>query len=281
MSQTRLQTLMFLVLFIITGNHAMAVSEGQSACETPYEEHGVYDATIVYMVDEIANGAFFLAMDADRNTEAYRQYAYDFFSARFGIDFDVSNGDMQVVGDGEGGVAHVVALKPDISSTHQVYGIDAQRIPQWRSKMPLTQVAFFDDGFFVTMETDLRVHGTFGGKDGIVLPAGTQLVAGEYRLFDDKANLLETFRYKSNIPVAALPVGGSFEATEGAVFLTIACEVESALFGHGNVRALGEIRPLPGGRTALDFRYVMRFPGSLAEGGSQRPHCDALPALMR
>ncbi|MEL6870245.1 MAG: hypothetical protein AAFO81_10635 [Pseudomonadota bacterium] len=261
---------------------AMATAgSAKNQCDTPYEEHGVYDATIVYMIDEQVTGPLFLPMDDERNTAAYRQTAYAFFAERFGLDFDVNDWGIQVISDGEGGSANVFPLKTGVGSTHQVYGVDAQRFPRWRSRMPLTKVALFDDGFFVTLDTDFRVHGTFGGDAGIVLPAGTQLVAGEYRMFDDKGRLLETFRYKSNIPVAALPVGGSFEFSGGSVFITIACDIESDLFGAGDVRSLAQITPLPDGRTDLDFRYVMRFPARLDETPDGKQRCDTLPPLKK
>ena len=178
-----------------------------------------------------------------------------------------------------GGTANVFPLKTGVGSTHQVYGVDAQHIPQWRGRFPLTDIAFFDDGFFVTLETDFQVHGSYGGPGGLTLPAGTQLVCGDYRMFNAAGDLLETFRYKSNIPVASLPVGGNAEAAEGAFFVAIACDIESALFGSGDVRALGEIRPLGDGLTYLDFRYVMHFPSQLAGSTVTQPHVSGLPPL--
>ena len=45
--------------------------------------------------------------------------------------------------DGGTGSALVWPLKtgPGDTSTHQVYGLDAQRYPQWRNRMPITNVA--------------------------------------------------------------------------------------------------------------------------------------------
>ncbi|MEO0574525.1 MAG: hypothetical protein AAF004_03615 [Pseudomonadota bacterium] len=269
----RLALLASFALFV----SAAAVAGGNNQCDTPYPEHGVYDTTLVYMIDEQVTGPLFLPMDVERNTVEYRQTAYSFFAERFGLDFDVNDWGIQIVTDGEGGSANVFPLKTGEGSTHQVYALDAQHISKWRSRMPLTDIAFFDDGFFVTLDTDFRLHGTFGGDAGIVLPAGTQLVAGEYRMFDGDGELLETFRYKSNIPVAALPVGGSFEFSQGGVFITIACDIESDTFGSGDVRSLAQITPLPDGRTDLDFRYVMRFPARLSPGSKDAARCDTLP----
>jgi hypothetical protein len=257
---------------------ATAAQYGYSAgsCDTNFEEHGVYEALVVYLIDEVVEGPVFLPIDEDRNTIEYRTEAYDFFRERFGLDFDPNDPNIQVI-SGPSGEANVFPLKTGVGSTHQVYGLDAQNIPQWRHRMPITNAAFFDDGFFVTLDTDYVVTGTFGGANGIVLPAGTQFVFGEYRMFDDSGQLLETFRYRSNIPVTAGPVGGSFEFSNGAVFINIACDIESKTFGHGNVRALAEVTPLADGRTDLDFRYVMKFPARLADDPSIRmPNCRKL-----
>ncbi len=251
------------------------------SCDTNFEEHGVYEAVVVYLIVEIVEGPFFLPLDVERNTLQYRSEAYDFFQERFGLEFDPSLPGIQVI-SGANGEANVFPLKTGAGSTHQVYGLDAQNIPRWRHKMPITNAAFFDDGFFVTLDTDYVVKGTYGGPGGIVLPAGTQFVFGEYRMFDDRGRLLETFRYRSNIPVTAGPVGGSFDFSGGAVFINIACDIESDLFGHGDVRALGELTPLPDGRTDLDFRYVMKFPQRLADNPDiRRPNCRRLRPVQR
>lgn len=246
-------------------------------CDTPYANHGVYDATIVYGVDEVVTGPLLLPMDSERNTDTYRQTAYTFFRERFGLEFDVSDWGPQRVFDQSGASASVAPVKTGEGSTHQVYAVDAQHIPRWHSKLPLTQVAFFDDGYFVTLESDFRVHGSFGGDQGIVLPMGTQLVLGEYRMFDHRDRLLDTISYRSNIPVTAVPVSGSLEGSGGALFVTIACDVESKRFGVGSTRALGEIRPLSDSTTQLDFRYTMHFPAALKDAQIDRARCDRLP----
>lgn len=250
-------------------------------CETPYAEHGVYETLIVYLIDEIVEGPVFLPIDSDRNTFAYRESAYHFFRERFGLDFDPGNPDLQVI-SGPDGDANVFPLKTGEGSTHQIYGIDAQNVPQWRHKMPMTRIAMFDDGYFVTLDSDYVVRGTYGGEDGIVLPAGTQFVFGEYRMFDHRGRLLDTLRYKSSIPVTAGPVGGSFEFSNGAVFINIACDIESDIFGEGNVRSLAELTPLPDGRTDLDFRYVMKFPARLSDAPDvENPKCRTIRPLRR
>ncbi len=255
------------------------VCANQNSCNTPYAEHGIYDATILYMIDETIEGPLFLPMDADRNTFDYRQSAYNYFQTQFGITFDPLNPGIQVIVDDLGGTANVFPLKTGIGSTHQIYGIDAQKFPKWRHKMPMTDVAFFDDGFFVTLDTDFQLKGKFGGSSGVVLTAGTQLVFGEYRMFDGDGELLETFRYRSDIPVAGIPVTGNPETSGGALFLTIACDIESDLFGNGDVRSLAEIKFQPDGKTDLDFRYVMRFPARLSESDLDKPHCKSIKPL--
>ena len=271
-----LTAILFVMLFGVSVSAAELDSKRLASCATAYEEHGVYEGVVIYLIDEIVDGPVFLPIDDDRNTYEYREEAYDFFRTRFGLDFDPADPEIQFL-DGPDGQANVFPLKTGVGSTHQVYGVDAQNIPKWRHKMPITNTALFDDGFFVTLDTDYVVRGTFGGEKGIVLPAGTQFVFGEYRMFDDRGRLLETFEYRSNIPVTAGPVGGSFDFSKGAVFINIACDIESELFGNGNVRALAELTPLPDGRTDLDFRYVMKFPARLADNPNvRRPRCRTL-----
>ena len=178
------------VVLLLTAT-SMAGGHGSRSCVTPYDEHGVYEAVVVYMIDEIVDGPIFLPMDVDRNTFAYRKGAYDFIESRFGLAFDPVQPGIQVI-SGADGNANVFPLKTGMGSTHQVYGLDAQNIPQWRHKMPITDVALFDDGFFVTLDSPYLVKGTFGGAAGITLPAGTQFVFGEYRLFDGRQRLPET-----------------------------------------------------------------------------------------
>jgi len=269
--------LMLLVLFSLVAETASATA----TCATPYPDHGVNEATIVYTIDEVVEGPLFLPMNPTRNTRGYRKAAYDYFYEQFGLVFDVENPAIQVISDVNGGTANVFPLKTGAGSTHQVYAVDAQMIPAWRHKMPLNDIAFFDDGFFVTLETDFQVTGKFAGETGVTLSAGTQLVFGEYRMFDGRGRLLETFQYQSDIPVAGLPVTGNFQTSDGAVFLTIACEISSPLFGRGSVRSLAEVRPLGNGKTYLDFRYVMKFPARVADAELRRSHCKRLRPLNR
>ena len=234
-----------------------------------YPEHGVYDATIVYSIDEAVppGEEVFLPMDEDRNTLEYRTAAYDFFSERYGADFDPNNPFPQVVVDEFGGQLLVQPTKtgPGDTSTHQVYGIDAQNIPQWRHKMPITNVAFRDDGFFVFALTDYIAHGTYGGEDGARIRGGDILVFGDYRMFDHKDRLLDTIHYQADTPATVNPFNGDEAASNGAQFVNITCAVSSEIFGEGLVRGLGEMRPLEDGSMDLDFRYVMRFPSRLED----------------
>jgi hypothetical protein len=243
-----------------------------------WPEHGVYDATIVYGIDEQVVSPF-LPMDTDRDTVAYRTGAYDFFRDRYGLDFDPTIVGDQVVTDGAGGQALVQAIKTGEGSTHQVHAIDAQRIPRWRGRFPLTSVAFLDDGYFVFALTDLMVHGTYGGVDGARVRAGDILVQGEYRMFDGRRRLMDTITYFADTPATVNPFNGDVDASDGAQFVSITCRVESPLLGTGLTRGIGEMRPLPDGTMDLDFRYVMHFPARLEDGTVVRPRCDGARAL--
>ena len=254
---------------------ALAKGGGSSReCRTPWENHGVYETTIIYGIDEIvpASEGPFLDMDPERNTVEYRQRAFDFLSEHFGIVLDVNNADQQVVFDDQSRSALMWPLKTGIGSTHQVYGIDSQRYPQLRSKMPLTRIALRDDGYFVFVgESGFTVNGIYGGTEGVELPPGTIVLAGEYRMFDERNRLLDTIRYFSRIPSFSLFDPGAINPTQQ---ITISCDVESDVFGKGQVRALGALEALPDGSSDLDFRYVMHFPTRLADVELSRPRCD-------
>lgn len=263
-----------------------AEHSGSSKCQKGidrYPEHGVYDTTILYMIDEIAapGEGPFLPMDVERNTLEYRTNAYAFFDEQFGIDFDPADPANQNASDGLGGLVQVQPIKTGVgdTSTHQVYGIDAQDIPKWRHKMPVTNVALRDDGYFVFILTDFTAHGEFGGAAGLPLRAGDILVFGDYRMFDHKDRLLDTLHYRSLTPATVNPFAGAAAASDGANFVNITCSIESDIFGEGLVRGLGEMRPLPDGSMDLDFRYVMRFPSRLADSELEDAKCKMVRPL--
>ena len=247
-----------------------------------YPEHGVYDSTIIYYIDEIlpAGANPFPPMDADRNTLEYRTGAYDFFAERYGMNFDPTIEGDQIVTDGAGGQALVSPIKTGAgeTSTHQVYGIDAQDIPQWRHRMPITNVAFRDDGFFVFILSDFQAGGTYNAT----LRAGDLVVQGEYRMFDHRDRLLDTIVYFADTPATVHPFAGDVAASNGATWVNITCRVESEIFGTGTTRGIGEQTPLPDGSTRQDFRYVMRFPSVLDGGGaSWGDRCRNIRPLRR
>ncbi len=254
---------------------------GARSCRTGFEEHGVYETTLVYGIDEQIEDTFILAMDPERNTVEYRTGAFDFFRERYGMDFDPSVEGDQITTDGQGGQALVRAGKLDEGSTHQVYALDAQRIPQWRGRLPITNTAFFDDGYFVFLLSDYEAHGTYGGADGLRIRAGDVVVQGEYRMFDDRGRLLDTIAYFADTPATVNPFAGDEEASAGATFISITCRVESEIFGTGLTRGIGEQRPLPGGGEDVDFRYVMRFPSRVSDSNVARSRCDRLRPLGR
>ncbi len=258
---------------------AGAQANGGSSAVDAWPEHGIYDATIVYGVDERVEGSPFLPMGADRDTLAYRTEAYDFFREQYGIDFDPEVVGNQFASDGLTGSVSVQAIKTGEGSTHQVYALDAQHIPQWRGKFPLTSVAFRDDGYFVFVLSDFIAHGTYGGLDGKRVRAGDLLVQGEYRMFDGDDQLMDTITYFADTPATVNPFAGDVAASEDASFVNITCRVESPLLGTGLTRGIGEMRPLPGGLMDLDFRYVMRFPSRLDSATVERPKCDSVRAL--
>ena len=256
---------------------ANAVTNAEQ-CRTPWENHGVYDATIVYGIDEIvpAGEGPFLDMDPDRDTLEYRTRAFAFLAEHFGAEFDVNLAGQQFAFDGMGRGALMWPLKTGIGSTHQVHGIDAQRIPGLRGKFPLTRVALRDDGYFVFVgDEGFTVHGEYGGKEGVELPPGTIFLAGEYRMFDKRDRLIDTLRYFSRIPSFSLMEPGAAVPTQQ---ITISCDIESDLFGQGQVRALGSLATLADGSSDLDFRYVMHFPNRLADVGRKGRFCDNVRA---
>ncbi|MEM9386025.1 MAG: hypothetical protein AAGA68_13250 [Pseudomonadota bacterium] len=268
-----------LALIALSSHGANAEEASPRNCDTPWANHGVSEATIVYGADELippGEGPF-LPMDEVRNTPAYRALAFDFFEARFGVAFDVNNPGIQIAVDASGRVAEMQPIKFGLGSTHQVYAIDAQRIPRWRHRMPMTNVALRDDGYFVFIGADgFEVNGTYGGEAGVTLPAGTVVLLGEYRMFDENDELMDTLRYFSDQPAFAVVDPGAPLPT---TLFTITCKVQSEIFGEGQVGALGQLVALEDGSTDLDFRYTLRFPARIRDSGLIRPRCKPARAL--
>lgn len=281
---TRIGALALLTLAAcgVTMNSAAATEQitpsSTQQCRTPWANHGVYDATIVYGIDEIvpADEGPFLDMDPDRDTAEYRERAFSFLAEYFGTEFDTGVAGQQFAFDDMGRGALMWPLKTGVGSTHQVHAIDAQRLPRMRGKFPMTRVAIRDDGYFVFVGEDgFRVHGTYGGEEGVELPPGTIFLAGEYRLFDKNDDLIDTLRYFSRIPSFSLFDPGAKVPTQQ---ITISCDIESDLFGSGQVRGIGSLSTLANGSSDLDFRYVMHFPGRLSEQERGGRFCENVRA---
>lgn len=271
-------TISLLATLAAAGAQASESSEHLRSCDTPWEHHGVSEATIFYGIDAIfppEQGPIF-DMAAERNTSAYRQRAFDFFAERFGVTFDVNSPGVQLAVDREGRTATMQPIQLGADTSHQVYGIDAQRIPQWRHRLPMTSAALRDDGYFTFVgEEGFRVHGTYGGEDGVELPPGSVFLLGEYRMFDGDDQLIDTLRYRSTQPAFAVVDPGAALPTQ---LVTITCEVQSDLFGDGKVQALGTQIALADGSADWDFRYTLRFPSRISDASLRRPRCKQIRA---
>ncbi|MEM7220824.1 MAG: hypothetical protein AAF515_20850 [Pseudomonadota bacterium] len=255
-----------------------STSRAEALCETPWENHGVYDTTIVYGIDEVVppDEGPFLDMDPERNTLEYRERAFKFLRDYFGTEFDVNVAGQQFAFDDMGRGVLMWPLKTGVGSTHQVYAVDAQHVPRMRGKFPLTRVALRDDGYFVFVGAEgFTVHGEYGGEDGVELPPGTIFLAGEYRMFDGKDRLVDTLRYFSRIPSLSVFDPGAPVPTQ---LITISCDIESDLFGTGQVRGIGSLAVQPDGSSDLDFRYVMHFPTRLGDAEQAGKRCNTLRA---
>ena len=251
-------------------------------CDETYADHGVYDATLVFFIDERTQ-QLFLPIDADRNTPDFRRSAYQFFKTEYGLNADPGTPGEQHLTDKNGGTASVRGFKLDVGSTHQVYALDAQHIPHWRHKMPLTNVAIFDDGYTVFVGPEgFTVHGKLGGEPGLLLPPGTLMISAQYRLFDEHMQLLDTIDYQSETPSLGIPALG-----ENAFFVAINSVAQSKIFGTGTLRALGKITPLAvddKGNTTLqdvDIRYVLRFPSRRGDATVKQPRCQEVQPLKK
>ena len=265
---------------INTTTPALGSHDAHNSCATPWANHGVSEATIAYGIDEVVPaGEIFLPMEEQRNTFQYRKKAFDFFVERFGVEFDVNDPGVQIAVDAYGRTAAMQPIKAGVGSTHQVYAIDAQNIPQWRHRMPMTSVALKDDGYFVFVgDEGFEVHGTYGGADGTTLPPGTIFLLGEYRMYDHQDKLMDTLRYFSSTPAFSLiDPGAELPTTQ----FTISCNVESDIFGSGLVRALGSMTTLPDGSSDLDFRYTLRFPERIGDADQRGAYCKPARALRR
>jgi hypothetical protein len=249
------------------------------SCSSGYEHHGVYETTMLFGIDETRSGDAFVDMAPERNTLAYRTAAYQFFSERYGLSFDPDQPGQQFVSDGQGGLAFVWPLALGTGPSHQVHALDAQHIPEWRNLIPVTNLALWNDSYFVFAVTNFRVHGTYGGAAGATVRAGDLLAFGQYRMIDDRGRLLDVITFQGDTPTLLTPFTGDPATSAGAVMVGISAEATSDFLGDGIIRGTGEIRPLADGRLHLDFRYVLRVPGKLDGAAVPHPHCRRVRPL--
>lgn len=236
--------------------------QSQSGSGATCDPSRVYEVNIQYIHDHVlAPGQeLFVAMDAARNTQTYREAAYGFIEDHIGVSFDPNDPNPQLTPGGE------ILMQPSqLTVDYQVYSWDVQNQHQWRHQVPLTNAHFKDDGYLAIFLQDTLVYGSWGGAAGRLVPAGSIVLFGEYRVFDHQDRLITTIQYQSSDPATPNPFG----------YVNITCDVFSDLWGQGVVYGLSDSGVNP--ERHITTRNVMTFAASLADQDStQKKKCKKL-----
>jgi len=229
----------------------------------------LYDVTIVYGFDGPLIRDQMDPMDMERNTLARRTNAYKYFSDTFGIKFDPSNSSTQMMMDG---MVMVMPMKVPDESRYGVYAFDVRKRfhdgaeeNNWAQGLfPLTNARFLDDAYLLMVMMDMRVFGSFGGVQGVVVPAGSMMAFGQYRLVTTDSNgkdsVVTVFHYTSSLPMLPNAFG----------FTPMTCQVFHPLFGDGLVFGGSYPGGIPG---TINTRMVITIPTT-----RMAPRTDPLPS---
>lgn len=227
-----------------------AAAQGrQSASPTP-------DGFVKYMVF-MMNGVFDPSVPAEDTADFYqksvrgrtdaeiadhRMEAAVYFLDEFGLDFRWT--------DSNNGVAFFGFMDAR-RNNYRAYTISGERVPSG---------GFLVDGggwmFAVTDPNGVRLHGRYGGADGIWVPPGTAGVFGEYvvHLTAGDSNIARepiVMRFQSQRPIIA--------RTDGVV--SFQCALRHPVWGEGVAEGVSvPPKVLSDGRIQVAVRNVVTFP---------------------
>lgn len=156
------------------------------------------------------------------------QLAQQYFHDRFGLNF----------GDGSGGFTFsAFVLNPHVN--YRAYIVSGMTVPNtgWEVR---------DGGFQVVLTEDTILQGTYGGSEGIQVPAGASMVFGDYNIDVKTPGLSDILiHYQSHSPIIA--------RADGEVSFN--CDLTHPQWGSGAARGVA----LPNG----SIRNVITFPANL------------------
>jgi hypothetical protein len=178
----------------------------------------------------------------DIEIQEHRTEAAAYFFDEFGLDFRF--------GDVDGGV-EFSGFMDDRRTNYRAYTISEERVPS---------SGFLVDGggwmFRVTNPNGVRLHGRYGGTEGIWVPPGTSGVFGEYVIHvtsGESENPREpiVIRFESQRPIMTRADGvTSFQ-----------CALRHPVWGEGVAEGVSvPPRFLPDGRIQVAVRNVVTFP---------------------
>lgn len=171
--------------------------------------------------------------------EQERAESIAFFQEQYGLDFSQEPMDGAAVFGG-------MALRPEIR-----YRV----VSSTGAAVPAAGWTIHDAGFGVLMSADMMLHGTWGGPSGTMVPEGTMLLNGTYRIErspgDPDAEPL-WLSYHDKEPMIPNADGHFF----------FQCIVEHPTWGRGLVQGVWAPQPRPDdGGTQANTRTVATFPG--------------------
>lgn len=238
---------MTLIVSLMVGSPA---AEGQQAASP------VPDGFVKYMVF-MMNGVFDPSVPAEDTAEFYqksvrgrtdseiaehRAEAAAYFLDQFGVDFRWSDSDNGVVFFG---------FMDARRNNYRAYTISGERVPS---------SGFLVDGggwmFAVTNPDGVRLHGRYGGSEGIWVPPGTANVFGEYVVHtaageSEHATEPIVMRFQSERPIIA--------RSDGVV--SFQCALRHPVWGEGVAEGVSvPPKVLPDGRIQVAVRNVVTFP---------------------
>jgi hypothetical protein len=156
------------------------------------------------------------------------QLAKQYFHDRFGLDF----------GAGSSGLTFsAFVLNPHVN--YRAYIVSGMAVPDtgWEVR---------DGGFQVVLTEATVLHGTYGGSDGIEVPAGASMVFGDYNIDVTAPGLSDILiHYQSHSPIIGRADGE----------ISFNCDLIRTRWGSGAARGIA----LPNG----SIRNVITFPPNL------------------
>lgn len=228
-----------------------AVAAPPTATPTPFDEYlvlmqtGVFDfnaphPTLPGCFQTFCDGQFFHEVIMGRSPAEIlteEEAARDFFRSRFGADVD---------DPANAGRLFMTSFMMDPRVLYRVYTWGGRNAPPqgWEVR---------DGGIFVTV-TDPAGFLLGGDFAGLHVPVGTLLFFGNYNFLvthpNGKPREELVLRYRSVAPVVPNPDG-----------LMIQCELEHPDWGLGLAQVFYTTVPRNDGRTRVNLRNVMTFPG--------------------